>query len=154
MRNTILVLILFLAVFFLTGCLPDEAETSATKGVKRDLGKGFYTIEAHSELMEGSSEKYYLSVDLYYKNKKIDEALYAYISPSGRFAVYESMIHGGIVLFDAKRAKKYRVIKGAVPSVETWSKNEEIFVMSYHPTSNEKRMIRVSISKLELLEEE
>ena len=119
MKKAILV-----ALLFLTGCSSNEGH-SVTKGNKRDLGKGFHTIEVRTELPEGSPEKYHLSRDLCYKSKKIDEALYAYISPSGRFAVYESMIHGGIVLYDTKGAEKYRVLEGTVPSIETWSKDEK-----------------------------
>ena len=146
MKKTICVLILFLA-----GCSQDGADNVITKSNKRDLGKGFYTIDVQTELPEGSPKKYHLTRDLCYKNDKIDEALYAYISPSGGFAVYESMIHGGIVLFDKKKNQKYRVARGAIPSVEHWSKDEKSFIMLYHITASEKQTMRVNIKELKPL---
>ena len=64
------------------------------------------------------------------------------------------MIHRGIIVYEAKKNKKYGVIRGTIPSVETWSKDEETFIMSYYHEGNEKRITRVRIRQLELLEEQ
>lgn len=148
MKKVIIVLSLFLA-----GCSFDDSGSSATKGQKRDLGHGFYTLDVRTDLPEGSAERYRFSKELYYKNNKIDEAAYAFVSPSGRYAVYESLLGRGIILFDAKKGRKYHVIRGGIPTVEKWGEKEEYFVMCYYITSSKKITIRVDINKLELMKE-
>jgi hypothetical protein len=124
-----------------------------TNGLKRDWGHGFYTIDICTELPAGHWEKYYWSRDLYFQKEKIDEASSADISPSGSFAVYESSIHGGIILFNAKNHKKYRVVEGTVPRVEEWGGDEDFFVLRYYLSGNEARTMRINIGELELLKE-
>jgi len=148
MKKVICLLILFLA-----GCSSEESGDSVFRGQKRELGKGFYTIDIRTNLPEGSSEKYRFSKELYYKKQKIDEAAYAFVSPSGRYAVYESLLGRGVVLFDAKKSERYHVARGGIPTVEKWSKDEEYFVMRYYITGSKKLTIRVDIDKLKLIEE-
>jgi hypothetical protein len=147
----------FALILFLIGCSSNKPRTfvvqGMTEGLKRDWGHEFYTIDVYTELPAGHWEKYYWSRDLYFQKEKIDEASSADISPSGRFAVYESRIHGGIILFDVKNHKKYQVVKGTVPTVEEWGKDEESFVLRYYLTGNETRTIRINISELKLLKE-
>jgi len=123
-------------------------------GYRRNLGKGFYMIDVRVPMPTNHWEAYYWRRDLYFKDLNIDRASTAAISPSGRFAVYESFVHSGIVLFDTKILKKYRVIDhGVFPQVLDWKGPEEIFVMEYRALTGERVNITVDVKSLKMLQE-
>jgi hypothetical protein len=124
-----------------------------TEGLKRNAGNGFYTIDVREKNAPDFWEAYRWTRHLYYKGKFLDEGDSPGVSPSGRFAVYESATHGGVVLFDAKGSAFYRVVEqGSVPSVEEWSPNEESFRLRYYPSGNESRTIHVKVRDLKPIE--
>ncbi|MHC4400981.1 MAG: hypothetical protein ACYTG0_14995 [Planctomycetota bacterium] len=158
MKRICIVLLLSLTV----GCAAREAEPSRSgivpgvkQGRRRDAGHDFYTIDVRTKNPPGHWEEYHWGRDLYFKRQKIDEADPPDVCPSGRYAVYESAVHGGIVLFDSHTHRKLRVLeRGTVPNVASWSDSETSFVITYYVSGNESRTVTIEIKKLKAVEEE
>ena len=126
-----------------------------TEGLKRDAGGGFYTVDVPVKNPPGVWEAYRWTRHLYYKGKFLDEGDIPSVSPSGRFAVYESTTHGGIVLFDTASSTSFRVLEhGTVPSVDAWGSDEKSFRVHYYPSGNESRTILVNVRDLKPIEAE
>jgi hypothetical protein len=124
-----------------------------TEGFKRNASHGFYTIDVREENPPDFWEAYRWTRHLYYKGKFLDEGDSPSVSPSGRFVVYESTAHGGLVLFDTISSGFYRVVElGTVPSVEEWSPSEEAFRIRYYPSGNESRTILINVRDLKPIE--
>ncbi len=151
---------LLLAVL-VAGCTSSQppAKSGIVLGVKhgrkRDCGHGFYTVTVRTEMHPDHWEKYHWGSRLYYKGKMLDEhASDAEVSPSGRYAVYESPQHVGIVLFDSQTGTKYRVFeRGTYPMVKKWSKKEDIFTVEYFLSGDETKTVRVVVRNLHPLGE-
>jgi len=150
-----------LALVLVSGCATEKPEPVVSgvilgmkQGRRRDAGHGFYTIDVRTKNPPGFWDAYHWGRHLYFKGKKIDKADPPDVSPSGRYAVYESAMHGGIVLFDSSTHNKLRVLKrGTVPSAEGWSQDETTFRLRYYVSGNESTNVTIEIKNLKAIEE-
>jgi hypothetical protein len=138
-RNMFLVLSLLLSTVQ-SACVSQQVAGTL------DFGHGFRAVMVSSENPPEVSERVRIRYDLFYRHQKIDESSYVDISPSGRFAVYESSFHSGIVLFDSRGKNIYRVVEyGTVPTVTAWGDEEEYFVVTYYVDGDTTNTERVPI---------
>ena len=104
---------LIIAATMLAGCVMQRKDFPIIpiEGAPiRDCGHGFTVVSVRQENPPEHWEAYRTFCELYFHKTKIDEASPVFVSPSGRYAVYESDTLGGVVLYDAQQMKRFRVL--------------------------------------------
>lgn len=130
-----------------------NSEPQVKHGKTIQLGHGFSIMELKMEIPLGAYTGLVMSGELRFNGKRIDEADWVVISPSGRYALYEDKKRGGISLFDSRGKEKLQVLeKGTEPAVKEWSEKNRSFIIEYTNDRGKRETSQIEIDALKVLQ--